>query len=113
MKIIIFFIGFVCISALVQAEITVKLYQQIKHTDEFKFYLHGLGTGYSWANYFLKQHGQPELFCPPEKLSLTPQNYNNILAEQLKILGNKTGPDDFVDFILLDGLIRTFPCHKK
>ena len=65
-------------------------------------------------NYRLQTSGNTPLYCPPEKMRLTTDNYVNVLNQELLRKGTA---DQFVALasvadILLDGLIRTFPCKK-
>jgi len=97
------------------AEFTLKEYRSMKHTDMFKEYITGLGVGFYWANMHLDQSGKPPLYCQPVKLSLSGENYLNILdryIEQNKDSKDKLKPGTFIELLLLQGLIDTFPCAK-
>jgi len=97
------------------AAYTIKDYEQFKDVDLFKMYLTGVGQGFAWANAYLYDAKQLQLFCQPELLSLGVDNYKRIIDDELarrrkeymKMAGGKGAP---IEFILLSGLKRTFPC---
>ncbi len=94
------------------AEIRAKDYERVKNSEEFKAYIYGVGIGISWANTELRVRNQAALYCPPSKLALGPNNYLDILARQMKDveISKKISLDDPLEAILLEGLMRTFPC---
>lgn len=104
--------GFFLVS-LASADVTLKTYKSTKDTETFKSYIAGVGNGFGWANTFLGTKGEPPLYCQPNKLSMTAENYLQILQkfiQENKELTDKLGPDCFVEMLLLQGLIETFPC---
>lgn len=102
----------VCIASISPAysEISVKAYEGAKDSQSFKLYLSGVERGYSWANTALDLRGQAKLYCVPTKLSLTFENYANILAKELADNPEIYALNTPVELILLNGLIKTFPC---
>jgi hypothetical protein len=80
-----------------------------------KRYLLGVGDGLSSGSV----GGKQQLFCGPEKLALTLENYINILNSRIQYLdrlwGNETEKVDRrpIGLELLTGLQETFPCKGK
>jgi hypothetical protein len=84
-------------------------YERFKDTEGFKLYLHGVGHGYSGANADLFVRGLPLLYCQPDKLALGPENYADILQEEIR-RNRLIEPNTLVAILLLSGLQNTFPC---
>ena len=97
------FCSFVCADTILP-----KDYERLKNTESFKVYIDGVGTGYSWALAYLRGTGAKGFYCPPPKLVITQENYLSILAEGMK--EKNISNDTRIEFILLLGLIKTFPC---
>jgi hypothetical protein len=80
-----------------------------------KQYVLGVGDGLGWGSAGSKE----ELFCPPPKLTLTLDNYINILNSHIRDLdrlwANETEKVDrrFIGLVLLEALRETFPCKGK
>lgn len=95
------------------AEIPLKQYGEVKHSDWFKTYLYGVGVGYEWANvqYEIRRHIQP-LFCEPDGVGLNAESYAQILDKYLSRHEEKyTGtPNLPLELTLLDALEDAFPC---
>lgn len=113
--IIILFIIFAGVNS-VLAEVTFNEYQAIKDKTYFKAYLNGVGRGLHWAiignEIYLKS--DKSLYCLPNNLTLTAENYINILEQEIKTK-QKTEtipPDTFIELLLMNGLMRTFPCNQ-
>ncbi len=81
-----------------------------KDKDHFYLYLIAVGHGFLWANTELTIRKQPNLYCPPEYLSLEFANYLDILEKELKRNPQSYTPEMPVALPLLNGLIETFPC---
>jgi len=111
---------------LLNAEMTVKDYRE-KRSDRIvgemvKFYVQGLGDGMSWADIVNKlrsangRAGAP-LYCAPEKLALTRENYLDILDAGIeRALDHQTKAEvekQPIGPILLNSLMETFPCKTK
>ncbi len=94
------------------AEFTLKEYRAMKHTETFREYITGVGRGIYWANMHLQQTGKSPIYCQPLKLSLSGENYLNILDRYAEQNKDKIKPGAFIELLLLEGLIDTFPCTK-
>ena len=81
-----------------------------KDKDHFFLYLIAVGHGFLWANTELTIRKQPNLYCPPEELSLEFANYLDILEKELKRNPQSYTPDMPDALPLLNGLKETFPC---
>ena len=79
-------------------------------------YVTGLGTGSSWANTAMKRETGKRLYCPPENLSIGPDNYSRILDDEIKRSEERLGfqkiQETPIGAILLRGLTITFPCSQ-
>lgn len=105
-------LGFANSSA--RGEITVKQFDKYEGQEVFKLYIRGVGDGYSWANTALANNKQRLLFCAPVKLTLSVDQYLQIIHDTIKGL-RQTGKniEDFpVEMVLLLGLQEMFPCTK-
>lgn len=94
-----------------RAEIMLRDYKTLKSSEQFKIYINGVGIGFSWSNSILERRGAQQLYCQPAKLSLGPENYQNILDNEINDTTNLYKPDTPIELILLLGLVRTFPCN--
>lgn len=95
-----------------QAELLLKDYEEVKEQQEFKTYIYGVGVGFEWANTILEGRKQAPLYCPPDKLALTEENFLGILDGTINEKGTILGPDAPVESILVVGLAETFPCKQ-
>ncbi len=82
--------------------------------ETVEIYVLGLGTGYAWSNTVLENEGRPLLYCQPRTLSLTNENYIRILdAHIARIREYRSDVVQLpVAFVLLRGLVHTFPCRS-
>jgi len=92
------------------AEVNFKEYKAIKDTKEFKFYLKGVGEGMEWANEELTARGSKLLYCRPEKETIGIEKYSEILKREVTENARELSDDMPVGLILLNGLIKSFPC---
>jgi hypothetical protein len=80
-----------------------------------KAYITGLGEGLSWGT--LK--AEPRIYCVPDKLALTGNDYISILNRSIEKEKSHPSFDEFLNqndilgLFLLEGLKETFPCDKK
>jgi len=106
-------LGFIQLfSPCANADFTLKEYKSMKQTDMFREYITGVGRGIYWANLHLQQTGESPFYCQPLKLSLSGENYLNILDRYVEQNKDKVKPGTFIELLLLEGLIDTFPCTK-
>ena len=95
------------------AEIYVKDYERLKNDKSFQIYINGVGRGIIWADVFhIRQNSKP-MFCIPEKLSLTGDNFISIIDNELKEHNKLYKPDSAVEMVLFYGFINTFPCTSS
>ena len=92
-------------------------YKRFRQGDEMqqlaaKYYVKGAGDALLFSNGYLDSEGQKKLYCQPNKLSLGPENYINILEEEIKLTPDVQKVDYPVSLLLLWGLQRVFPCSK-
>ena len=109
MKSIIFLLT-MFLSTNVFSEILVKDYLKHKNEEQVKSYVMGVGVGYGWSNVKLMIRGEKQLFCLPPNLSLNQQNYLTIIDDALKNSKPKEADDTPIELILINQLIKTFPC---
>ena len=86
-------------------------------TDQYKLVnrllIGATGRALSWANSKLRVDGRAALYCPPDKLVMSNEQYLLMLESAVKknpTLG--TYPMNALGMITLDILIDTFPCSK-
>ena len=100
---------FFLISQGAYSDIRVKVYDQMTEYQKAGLgdYIHGVGVGISWTKLYASK-----LFCPPENLAVTRENYLQILKARIdKIRGNEQFYENtYVELELINGLIDTFPC---
>lgn len=103
--------AFAFLSALpAQAEVRVSVILETPKSEAVRTYVKGLGDAFGWANARLRQTGRP-LFCVPENLTITPEQYIEIIRQEVL-----RGPDFrtmYAGVVLMGGLERTFPCPKS
>jgi hypothetical protein len=110
----------ICINAGDGWAITVGSYEALKKSDMdiAKVYLTGVGEGISIINSYIVSKGGNPLYCQPELLGLTMDNYHDIYEkklEQSRVMFKDGGREkDFADLpvamILHYGILETFPC---
>lgn len=96
--------------------LSVKAYEELKKTDEgiLKVYIYGVGDGYQWSNAMLRTRGDKRFYCSPENLALNAENFIDIIDSRIAKM-KKAGENlekNYVENILLFGLIESFPCPK-
>lgn len=102
-----------------QAETTVKEYKDAMaipiSATAMWVYVTGLGEGMVWANDEATSKGAP-LFCQPDDIALGPEDYRNIIDEQIKAASKRMPEDEidksFLGLVLMSGLKARFPCSK-
>jgi len=104
--------------------LTVGDYLKNKEGETTHAYVRGMGNAFEWANAELEVRHHPLLFCRPGNLGLSTYNYLQILDQTIEdmtkdIKGNSPGEQReylkwlhraAVDYFLLQGLVRAFPC---
>lgn len=94
--------------------LTLDRYESVKDDNVFKLYINGVGEGYSWANVFLKREDRPPLYCPPETMPLTPDNYLYILSSFIKRDRRTPLKPNFpLEMLLMKALQEAFPCKGE
>ena len=109
---------FVFSAATVNAEMKVWYYLLTKdRKDEItKNYVRGLGEGILEANTQATLKGIP-LYCQPEKLALTTENYIDMIDRQIETAKRYHKDEELrelgISMLLMLQLLETFPCSKK
>jgi hypothetical protein len=73
-------------------------------------YITGVGIGYSFANVMLERKNGGKLYCPPEKLPMTGNSYNDILKSA--VAGGTYSGDTPAELVLFNALVEMFPCKS-
>ena len=107
-----FFVGFVATESFA---VRLGKYPSLKQQDLFtlQMYVFGVGEGLSWANARVRTNKLPLLYCQPEHLAITKENFMQILDDEIKRPGTSYKDQTPIELILLEGLIRTFPCTNS
>lgn len=74
-------------------------------------WVQGVTTGMSWMNSELEFNGKERIFCAPEKLAITTDQYIDILRQYLKT--DKTVAKMPLGLAVLISLKETFPCSDR
>lgn len=74
-------------------------------------YVAGMGEGMEFLNYRMRRSGRDPLFCVPPDLKLNSTNFLNIIESQIAIDPKKYSGLMPLASVMIDGLIRTFPCR--
>ena len=106
-------VGLSLLSFSAHADLTIKNYKADKAAggqvwQEVTMYVMGVGVGYVYANVALSMDKKAMLYCQPEHLQLDANNYLEMLDKELKLMD--LPPDHTIEFLLLEGLQKTFPC---
>ncbi|MEN6509790.1 MAG: hypothetical protein ABFD63_13580 [Smithella sp.] len=91
-------------------EVNFKEYKATRNTKEFRLYLKGVGEGLEWANEELAARGSKALYCKPQKEVVDLEQYSEILNREVTENARELIDDMPVGLILLNGLIKSFPC---
>ena len=76
-----------------------------------RIYLVAVGEGFKWANAALSSRKQTPLFCPPEQLPLTAENYAQLVDAALTANRDKYVANELpIEAILLFELQSKLPC---
>lgn len=109
-------LGALIAASTAHAQITYKSYKAAKATggaqwNLMKAYFQGAGYAYGYSNVTLEAQKKPPFYCPPLDLALGPENFIDILEQQIGRM-KPLKDDSEIDVILLFGLVHTFPCKR-
>lgn len=79
----------------------------------YKTYLYGVGEGIYWTNSRLREFNRDQLFCLPGSLPLTQDLFVSMYEAEYERFTRSNKGTAFVETIMLDSFIRTFPCDSK
>lgn len=86
-------------------------YKYARTSELTRQYVAATGEALYLMNYRLSEMKQKPLYCPPENIRLMTVNYVNVLDEEIRRQSHKKSLIlQSVADVLLDGLIRSFPC---
>ena len=110
-------VGVLLLASPANADFSLKVYKDAKAAGGdtwagMRLYFLGASNAYGYANGVLLKKHMPPLFCPPQILALNGDNVIDILDGAIKATALTRGisDDTIIDFILLQGLMATFPC---
>lgn len=96
-----------------QTETTVADIVEASKTDgQLMTLIMAAGKSYQTVNFYQQMAHKPELFCPPKDLSITAEQFRQILADHVDRhphLGEL--PADGWLYVLLVSLTQVFPCR--
>ncbi|HEY9136196.1 MAG TPA: hypothetical protein VIM85_10425 [Pseudomonadales bacterium] len=108
----IFLILLPCIA---NAEVTLKMYKEMKNEQFILSYVWGLTKGMVYVATINESKGGNVLFCPPDEYVFTGNNAIKLLDQEisgpLKI--QKYSDDTPIELIYLYALEKKFPCNSK
>jgi hypothetical protein len=93
---------------------TLHEYLQIKNKPEdqqiVQAYIAGVGSGIFWTSAYASKVHLANLICPPDNLVMKNTDYLRILNDEINRGHYKN--DDSIQYILLAGILHTYPCKK-
>jgi hypothetical protein len=96
--------------------LTVKDYKEAKRIggqawESVRYFVSGIRDGIQGANAWLMVNHQPVMYCQPPHLALNADNITRIVDDAIEKWSGKPEMDSFeIDAVVVDGLIRMFPC---
>ena len=73
----------------------------------------GIGNGFSWANTLLVGRGDKQLYCAPQELAITKDQYFSIFRQHAEENPSMLDfPSSARGIVLAYGLQKTFPCPE-
>ena len=78
---------------------------------ELEIYFTAMGVAFSWSNGYIRANGDTSMYCQPEKLALSGQQYVEILRDHVR--DNSRAGDLPVGFAMLQALSSIFPCQDR
>jgi hypothetical protein len=79
-------------------------------TDMNRLYIAGVIAGFGWYSGAIYARRLPELYCPPTKIALRPEQAIDIVARYRAASPQRGGLE--VAHALLLSLMEVFPCNK-
>jgi hypothetical protein len=92
------------------AELSITDFQSKSKTQTSNTYINGLSSGFNAINSKLVAEDAVPLYCLPPFLNLTTANYRQIISMGIQELGLVVSVKPNVDQILLNELIKLYPC---
>ncbi|MBU3565340.1 hypothetical protein [Polynucleobacter sp. MWH-HuK1] len=92
------------------ADLTITDFENKSKTRSTNTYLLGLSAGLNAANNKLTSINQVPLYCFPPYLKLTTNNYREIISLGIQDLTPSNPVKPSVDEVLLQQLIKIYPC---
>ena len=65
--------------------LSVSDYELLKKEDlaSLKIHINGVGSGFGWSNIIVEKKLKEKLYCPPQKKSLTAENFMAVIDVEL------------------------------
>jgi hypothetical protein len=101
-------VGCIFLATEANAEATAKEFLSSPPSDLKEMLAGVLGLGFYWSNTFLEADGGKPMYCPPQKLAITSQQYMEILRQHVQ--ENPQSGDQPAGYAMLLALRDTFPC---
>ena len=90
-----------------------ELYSDNSSKFNVLIYFNGVGNGFFWANGDLDYNNRDRLFCPPDDLSISAEDYFKIYRNEY--FRNQESWDSLPlqppAWIVLEGLLNKYPCN--
>ncbi|MDL2409949.1 hypothetical protein PY650_30905 [Rhizobium calliandrae] len=107
-------LGLLCLagSAGAQEDATVKAFvRYAQANDRFRDVVAAAGRGLEAANSELERRGQPKLYCQPDHMAITPDQYVSFLANYTERNPQAgTMQAAFYSLVLLYAMVDVLPC---
>lgn len=97
------------------AGVPLKDYEKFKKSESFYPYINGLGEGLKWANQMMEGKKKQPMYCQPHTAPPVKADFLIAIIEaEIKLFKetkSKTVDDFPIELLLIDGLMRAFPCN--
>jgi len=107
------FLALLTVVPTAHAEMTASEFMQNLNTPTKRpfimMYLHGLSEGLEWYNAQVLQNGGRRLFCPPQNVAFTMDQYVDVMKRFLDEAPNQNGMP--AGIVLLRALESALPCR--
>jgi hypothetical protein len=79
--------------------------------DTMRLMILGVGKGFEAVNIHLEMSGKPKIFCQPDKLAITGEQYTQIVSNYVNARPTWGKVDSRIfPEVMLQAMIYTFPC---
>lgn len=94
-----------------QADTVGDVFDKYKDSKSFRYSVAQVGDALGWANSLLVNRKQTPIFCPPDNLSISDDQYWTIIEVYLdRHPEDRKLPENAWNMVAVTSLMYTFPC---